>query len=213
MFILKVIDILKLFLPLGFIKLIDSINYKIKKFDSSFDDEANKYFEKKLNESKYYAEYGSGYSTLLAEKLNKKYISIETSSEWIKIMKQKNPKIKIKYIDIGKTYKWSWGRPYDYSQRKNFKSYAESIFKNGNPDLILIDARLRVYCFLTAIKFSEVGTTILFDDYRDRGEYHIVEEIIKPTEIKGRMAIFKINEKLNLDNLDFYLNKFEFVLD
>ena len=34
-------------------------------------------------------------------------------------------------------------------------------------------------------------TTILFDDYRDRSHYRVVEELLRPARMIGRMALFK----------------------
>lgn len=38
---------------------------------------------------------------------------------------------------------------------------------------------------------SDPDTIIVFDDYRDRTEYHIVEKYIKPIAMCGRQALFK----------------------
>jgi len=43
------------------------------------------------------------------------------------------------------------------------------------------------------------GTTILFDDYRNRPHYHVVEEFLKPIDFCGRQALFKVENKSNFD--------------
>lgn len=211
--VLKIKNFIRLFLPLLIIRIIDSIYFRINKFSSSFDKEANKFFIQSLKSCSNYAEYGSGFSTFQAHKLGINYKSIESSKDWIALMQKKNKFLNIKYIDIGETTKWSWGRPINYSKRDNFIKYAESIFESNDPDLILIDARLRVLCFLVCLKKSSIGTKILFDDYLNRGEYHIVEELILPKKIIGRMAYFEINNRLNSDKIDQLIFKFEYVLD
>lgn len=55
---------------------------------------------------------------------------------------------------------------------------------------LLIDGRFRVACFVSALVRIQKPTLILFDDYKERSEYHIVERILKPTQLVGRMAIF-----------------------
>jgi hypothetical protein len=41
------------------------------------------------------------------------------------------------------------------------------------------------------------GTTILFDDYYDREYYKVIEKLIEPSNISGRMADFVIPAKFN----------------
>ncbi len=63
------------------------INYKLKKtpnFDSRI---SNYFFKKKLKRSKFYFEYGSGSSTIFANKLLKEYISIESDRNFYLFMK------------------------------------------------------------------------------------------------------------------------------
>ena len=63
------------------------------------------------------------------------------------------------------------------------------------PDLILIDGRFRVSTFLSCVlKFP--GAKVLFDDYVDRENYHVVESVIKPKRTVGRIAEFKVPKHL-----------------
>ena len=82
-------------------------------------------------------------------------------------------------------------------------------------DLVLIDGRYRVACFLTSIKNCKLGTKIIFDDYKSRPHFHIVEEFIEPVRYYGDQAVFEINSKENLDmsKLDELIGKFEYVMD
>ena len=85
------------------------------------------------------------------------------------------------------------------------------------PDMVLIDGRFRVCCFLTSIKYGNTGTKIVFDDYYSdrRNIYHIVEEFITPNLRHGRQAIFEIPAKdgIDMETLDQYIASFRLVMD
>ena len=58
-------------------------------------DESNDFFIKKLKNSNFYLEYGSGNSTLIADSLNKDFISIESDKHFFNFLKEKIKKRKI----------------------------------------------------------------------------------------------------------------------
>ena len=90
--------------------------------------------------------------------------------------------------------------------RDNFIEYASNLWSHKlKPNVVLIDGRLRVLCFLVSLKKCDPGTKIIFDDYMTRKHYHIVEELIKPTSNNGRLCLFEVNEKstINMKKLDF----------
>jgi len=62
-----------------------------------------------------------------------------------------------------------------------------------NPDVVLIDGRMRTSCLLSVILKAKKKTLVLFDDYSEREYYHIVERIIKPIDMVGRVAIFEVD--------------------
>ena len=66
---------------LRYFSLINS-NYEVSSKINFGSKTSNNYFKKLLKISKFYFEYGSGSSTLLARKLNKKFISIETDKSF-----------------------------------------------------------------------------------------------------------------------------------
>jgi hypothetical protein len=63
------------------------------------------------------------------------------------------------------------------------------------PDLVLIDGRFRAGCFLATYLRHKKPLRILFDDYEDRTAYHVVERLVKPTKMAGRMAAFDLDPK------------------
>ena len=176
-------------------------------------------FKKLIKKSNVYLEYGSGKSTLWTLKnTNTKVYSIETDKEWyqkiLENINQGTKMIDIKLIDIGPVM--NWGRPINYNYYKNFNNYTDFYWKkNIQPDLILIDGRFRVCSFLTCLKYAQEGTFILFDDYIQRGIYHIVESFIKKYDQNLEQALFKVPSKSEIDyeRLEEMINNFRFVVD
>ena len=83
------------------ISVKDKINFGSKN--------ANNFFIKKVNKSKFYFEYGSGASTLYIDKMKKKYISIETDYNFYKFLLNKiYLKKSLKYFDIGVVGEFSY---------------------------------------------------------------------------------------------------------
>ena len=175
------------------------------------------YFKDGIKKASVYGEYGMGASTILAmQEKSLTVYAVDSDLNWVKKVSNNfdEKKHNLQYINLGKVL--AWGRPQDYSQRKNIKHYLNYIWERDfSPDLVLIDGRYRVACFLTSIKNCKIGTRIIFDDYRSRPHFHIVEEFIEPIRFYGDQAIFEVNtkENFNLPELDKLINKFEFVMD
>ena len=79
----------------------------------------------------------------------------------------------MKWIDVGDVVEW--GYPINFEKKQNFIEYANWFWNFGlKPDLVLIDGRFRVLCFLTSINFAPIGTKIIFDDYTEYHEYSTI---------------------------------------
>ena len=100
---------------------------------------------------------------------------------------------------------------------KNWSSYATIPWKfcqehSLSPDLVLIDGRFRVACFIASCVYAQNPISIIFDDFVKREQYHIVKKIVEPSEIiDNRMAVFNIkpnmiNAKFLLDNFGYFSN-------
>jgi hypothetical protein len=176
---------------------------------------------RELQRVRTYLEYGSGGSTVMAARIGVPIIhSIESDEAFLSAVLEKalkaNPSADIHahYVDIGPTL--DFGVPADSCSAARWPLYCigawESLLKADNgPELILIDGRFRVACFLASIWFAKPGTCILFDDYFDREEYHVVEKYLAPIERAGRMARFEVSANLlskyiQLDILRFCTN-------
>lgn len=171
-------------------------------------------FKKYLDRCEIYGEYGVGVSTVFANKYKyKPTLAVDSDENWISNVKRNSlnaTSLEIIHINLG-TLK-SWGTPESYDYRQNFRKYLNSIWeKSLKPDLVLVDGRFRVACFLTSLLYADKGTVIIFDDYILRPEYHIVEIFEKPVETDNRQAAFKVSGDYDLKEIKFYIEKFEFV--
>lgn len=145
-------------------------------------------------------EYGSGGSTVFAaQQPDKLVFSVESDRDWALGLQQKVDEANLPsetilyHVDIGATGRW--GRPKDDRSWRQFHRYPTSIWAEPffrMPDVILIDGRLRPACLVYSCMKANRPVTILFDDYASRPMYHVVEVLVKPARIVGRMAVFKI---------------------
>lgn len=149
-------------------------------------------------------EYGSGGSTELAAHMpGKLIISVESDRDWARSLRQKIAEAQplsqviLQHVDIGKT--GAWGRPVGDENWQNFHHYPNAIWEAPffrHPDVILIDGRFRPACLMTAMLRITRPVTVLFDDYVDRPRYHLVEKLVRPSRLIGRMAEFQLQPGL-----------------
>ena len=154
-------------------------------------------------------EYGTGGSTFLALEANDQNMvfGCETDSKWLNrlcmevSMRGLGGRFYPVYQDIGTTKEW--GRPdFDrepYTDARGILMVKapglpwEAMNKLGvSPDVVLIDGRFRVACFLACWANIQRPTTVIFDDYAERPSYHVVEKLARPVELVDRTAVFKL---------------------
>ena len=145
-------------------------------------------------------EYGSGGSTVMAaEMAGKRVFSVESDPAWLDNMRayfDANPpaaKLFLHHGDIGPTK--SWGHPLDEDDFRQWPDYPLSIWSHNRflqPEVVLIDGRFRMACFLTTLFLTSAPVTVLWDDYIDRTNYHAVEDFVRPSKMIGRMAQFHL---------------------
>lgn len=148
-------------------------------------------------------EYGMGGSTAFAASLpGKTVLSVENARPFHDRMADyfdrvpPRAKVVLHHVDVGPTR--AWGFPADASGWPAFHAYPMSIWRHPDfvqPDLVLIDGRFRVGCFLATLFLSERPVTVLFDDYAKRGSYHLVEHYAPRVETVGRMARFELTPR------------------
>lgn len=181
---------------------------------SLFDGRDSRLFIENAYKAKVYGEYGIGYSTKsILLNNNSTIIAAETNYEYLLNWKTKlalRENDQLIYINIGEIK--GWGYPIDYSMKESYIDYFESIWKlNDKPDFVLIDGRFRVACFLTSLLLSDPGTKILFDDYQ-RKYYHVIEEIIEPTDKTETQALFVRPEQVDYEKITILRDAFSMVM-
>ena len=151
-------------------------------------------------QAKVILEYGSGGSTVLAaEMAGKTVFSVESDAVWLEKMRAyfaAHPpaaKLHLHHGDIGPTK--DWGHPLDDDDFRKWPDYPTKIWRTKGfvqPDLVLIDGRFRVACFLTTLFSITRPTRVLFDDYLDRPVYQAAQDFAAPNAYFGRMAQFDL---------------------
>jgi hypothetical protein len=97
------------------------------------------------------------------------------------------------HVDIGPT--GDWGHPTDDSRARHWPDYALQVWDLpdfSHPDVVLVDGRFRLGCFLTVAYSITRPVTLFFDDYLPREAYHKAEAVARPTALIGRMARFDL---------------------
>uniref|UniRef100_Q07SM7 Uncharacterized protein n=1 Tax=Rhodopseudomonas palustris (strain BisA53) TaxID=316055 RepID=Q07SM7_RHOP5 len=170
-------------------------------------------FKEKSREIGVYGEYGIGQSTKwIFNNTRAKIISVDTSLGWVNRIKSEigpTDRVDLRWTDVGPV--GEWGRPISYERRQIFSEYVASIWRHSQkPEMVLIDGRFRVACFLTSILHGSPGTPVFFDDYVNRPHYHIVEEVVQRQTVCGRQALFVVpmefNRALAQDLCDHFMN-------
>ncbi len=174
-------------------------------------------FKSLIGQATTYFEYGCGASTRYAfEHSHARIRAVDSSKAWADrtqaLAAPGDPRLSVKWVDVGPVA--DYGQPISYSHRKNFPEYADWFWGLGeNPDLVLIDGRFRVCCFLTSARRARPGTFILFDDYTDRPQYHLVEEFLPVVSRCGRQALFIVTDTPRATITDELVAAFRYVMD
>ncbi|WP_156356836.1 hypothetical protein [Sphingomonas sp. Leaf38] len=180
------------------------------------------FLKDKLTASECYLEYGSGGSSRLAARLKVPYIfSVESDVVYGKAVRRfvsrdlGKSKFKMYCPDIGPTGDWGYPTGHDFAA--NWPTYYSTVWDmidkaEVSPDIILVDGRFRVACFLYSILRANSGTFIIFDDYIGREKrYSVVERYIKPDSIKGTSAIFVVPDNLDLRSVALDLVRYSMI--
>ena len=194
---------------------LDSTVIKLADNNRLFDG-SDEMFKRHVADIKTYGEYGVGLSTKwILRETDAIAHSVDTDLGWVTLVQlecDNTKRLNAQFCDVGPVQDWGW--PTDYAKRNNFSTYTRAWWADGvRPDLVLVDGRFRVCCFLTSLKYAEPSTKIIFDDYFNRPQYHLVEEYLKPVEKCNRQALFIKPSDTDLDMaaLDRAIDQFQFV--
>ncbi len=158
-----------------------------------------------LSTSALYLEFGSGGSTIRAGRAGIPTVSVESDPYFARAMRKATagfPDVAILYTDIGRTELRGFPlikrpTPRRIDRWRNYiRRPFEHLSRQGRfPDLILVDGRFRRACALECARqalLTGATATLLFDDYRDRPNYHRVEPFLGTPLAMGRAALFRI---------------------
>ncbi len=176
-------------------------------------------FKNEVSSVDIYGEYGCGKSTKwVLNNTDAQVIAVDTSSDWVDAVKNNNrinnDRLNIYHCNLGAV--GGWGRPLNYDYKDSFADYTDYLWnQKENPQLILVDGRFRVCCFLTCLKFAKEGTKIIFDDYTNRPFYHFVEKYVPRIKECGRQCLFIVPDKseIDMDELNCDIAAFRNVTD
>ncbi len=158
-------------------------------------------------------EYGSGGSTVFAaSKTTAQIVSIESDMKWAADLTANltsagimRTGIDIRHANIGKTR--GWGMPANHNEWRRYFGYPMGFWLDEthmDPDLVLIDGRFRLGCFLATVLNTRRPVTVLWDDYvgRENSLYSMAEEWFPIAQTTGRMVRFDVVPR-SYDNTQF----------
>jgi len=174
-------------------------------------------FMERLEAASSYLEFGSGGSTVLAAKIGKPLVVVESDPIFLAAVERKLHDVGVAdgamqtllHADIGLTE--AWGTPVfraSASERAaQWRHYAEApwdaLAALPAPHLVLVDGRFRVACALSAAKFlRDRAGEILIDDYLERPHYRVVERYLRLERMAGRMALMLLRDDIDFEALD-----------
>lgn len=164
----------------------------------SMPDDESAYLTEVYEDAHVILEYGSGGSTRVAAHMPDKFImSVESDLDWARQLRRDlasaaSPVI-LQHIDIGEV--GLWGRPLTDQSWRGYHKYSNFVWDQPwfrQPDVVLIDGRFRTACLAAVILRTTRPVKVLFDDYGVRERYQLIERLIKPDKMIGRMAEFSV---------------------
>ena len=162
-------------------------------------------FYKYLDKAIHYLEYGSGGSTVQASKRPglRTLVSVESDPDWYANVKRVVAPSSVRsdrLLHIAMDTKPNtWGYPGPSSSREDWATYSRVIQTldpalRASIDTVLIDGRFRVACCLNCYDCVGDDCRILFDDFLDRSQYHVVldfYDIVEQTADKTLVVLKK----------------------
>lgn len=155
-------------------------------------------FKKEVSKARRYVEFGSGGSTVFADRLAIHVVSVENDRFYARAVASRLGGGSVRQIVIGMGITREWGFPL-FPDAEKARAYVSAPWSaQAFPDFILVDGRYRVACALeSARRAHEAGAraTLMFDDYTLRPHYHRIEELLGAPETVGRAAIFRLGSQ------------------
>jgi hypothetical protein len=171
-------------------------------------------FKKICRRKEKFLEYGSGGSTIYLLKNKKDVYSVESNPEFFSYMnsidlvkKSVDKNLLYSFIDLGPTNQW--GKPLTTDNAIDWPMYYSEIWKGIDPkdkiDVIFIDGRFRVCCclysILKVVEYNWESTVFIIHDFWRRKKYHVVLQFLDEVKSSINLAIFKIKENVNIEEV------------
>ncbi len=164
------------------------------------DPETAEWLQRRLRGTKLFLEFGSGGSTVLANRLGVRTITVESDPFYGAAVRKAltNPGLTtMVFPKVGLTKEW--GMPVFFKKRKGLR-YASAPFDRLDslfPDFVMVDGRYRIACVLETARQAHLAGSIaqlMLDDYEGRPRYHVLEGYLGIPERIGRAAVFTIGK-------------------
>jgi hypothetical protein len=146
-----------------------------------------------------FLELGAGASTVLAMDVGVRSITtIDTDGPLLDILENRfnrlgdSKKREFRAVFVDTRYSGKWGYPLGSKGNAFADNYLHAVRESPMADLVLIDGRFRLASFIEIATRVRNPTTILWDDYASRGDYHAIESVLRPSSVIGRMGIFEL---------------------
>lgn len=156
-----------------------------------------------LRESRRFLEFGAGGSTCLASRLvSEKVVSVDSSSVWLDRVRANadQQRLHLHFVDLGPT--GDWGRPTSEDHKDRWHLYSTTVWHDVadavSCDLILVDGRFRVACFAETIARVRPGAIILFHDFADRSDYHVVKALAPIIATTENLSVFVKDQRADV---------------
>ena len=156
------------------------------------------WLKRQLQVTKLFLEFGSGGSTVLANSLGVRSVTVESDPFYAKAVRRTITNGGLATIVIPKMgITKQWGMPVFFRKKKGFR-YVTAAFEwlgGSFPDFILVDGRYRVACALETARRAHLASSVaqlLLDDYEGRVRYHVLEKYLGIPDRVGRAAVFQI---------------------
>lgn len=152
-----------------------------------------------------FLELGAGASTIMAMATGLKAITtIDTDGALLDVLKNifdglnNSETREFRALTVNTKFQGKWGHPLNLSGKSFVRLYLGMIRDTPPADVVLLDGRFRLACFLEIARGVSKPTTILWDDYANRPGYHVIESVVRPVSFTGRMAIFNLTTRLDI---------------
>lgn len=164
--------------------------------------EERELFESLLETTDHYLEFGGGSSTISALSSGiARVTTLDSDGALLTTLQEVFPVVRRDASQVFEPMRLSapaigpWGYPLG-NRKTDFPRQYRTILAGLPPaDLVLIDGRYRVACFLEVLRNLTQPVVVLWDDYAVREEYHVVESVVGKPELVGRMGKFVLTER------------------